>query len=126
MADANVQQSLPLIEPLLALLSSEGDVPYDDVTRALSALLNPLQFDQLKSMGLYPIMHEGLQSTIPSIQILALEQAQKMSEVDDTMTSSLLDCLGAGDAGVGKKTVEVITAVPPLAQFPRTKIVIRS
>ena len=110
-ADANVQQSLPLIQPLLALLSSTGDVPYQDVTRALSALLAPLPFEQLRTMGLYPIMQQGLRSSIPSVQLLALEQAQKMTEVDDTMASSLLDCLGAEDAGVGKKTVEVITTV---------------
>lgn len=109
-----MQQSFPLIQPLLALLSAEGDVPYQDVTRALSALLAPLAFEQLRAMGLYPIMQQGLYSSVPSIQLLALEQAQKMTEVDDAMASSLLNCLGAEDAGVGKKTVEVITTVPPL------------
>ena len=107
-----MQQSLPLIEPLLELLSSEGDVPYEHVTRALSALLAPLPFEQLRAMGLYPVMQQGLHSSIPSVQLLALEQAQKMTEVDDMMASSLLDCLGAVDPGVGKKTVEVITTVP--------------
>lgn len=115
MLDENVQQSLPLLHPLLGLLSSDGDVPYPQVTRALSALLAPLSFETLKSMGLYPVMQQGLHSQIPEIQLLALEQAQKMTEADDTMVSSLLDCLGAEDPGVGNKAVNVITTVPPLS-----------
>ena len=62
-------------------------------------------------MGLYPIMQQGLHSPIPEIQILALDQAQKMTELDDPMLSSLVSCLGAEDASVGKKAVEVITKV---------------
>ena len=68
----------------------------------------------LNSMGLYPVIQQGLHSPIPDIQLLALEQAQKMTETDDTIVSSLLDCLGAEDAGVGKKTVDVITSVSPV------------
>ena len=107
-----MQQSLPLIEPLLGLLASEEDVPYEHVTRALSAILAPLPFEQLTAMGLYPGIQQGLHSSIPSIQLLALEQVQKVTEIDDMMASSLLDCLGAEDPGVGKKAVEVISNVP--------------
>jgi hypothetical protein len=62
-------------------------------------------------MGLYPVIQQGLHSQIPDIQLLALEQAQKMTEADDSMVLSLLDCLAADNAGVGKKTVDVITTV---------------
>jgi hypothetical protein len=109
--DENVQQSLPLVKPLLDLLSSGADVPYPQITRTLSALLAPLPFETIRSMGLYPVMHEGLHSNVPDLQILALEQAQKMTEMDDGMVSSLIECLGAEDAGVGKKAVDVITNV---------------
>jgi len=113
--DENAQQSLPLVQPLLGLLSYDGDVPYELVTRALSALLAPLPFEELKAMGLYPVMQQGLHSDIPDIQLLALEQAQKMTESDDAMVLSLVDCLGDKDASVGKKAVDVITTVfPPL------------
>src|SRR5271167_2694783 len=98
MLDENAHQSLPLVQPLLGLLSYDGDVPYQLVTSALSALLAPLSFEALKSMGLYPVMQQGLHSKIPDIQLLALEQAQKMTEVDDSMVSSLMDCLGDEDA----------------------------
>ncbi len=113
MIDENARQSLPLVQPLLGLLSSDGDVPYELVTPALSALLAPLPFEALKNMGLCPVMQQGLNSKIPDIQLLALEQAQKMTEVDDSMVYSLLDCLGDEDANVGKKAVEVITTVSP-------------
>jgi hypothetical protein len=119
-----VQQSIRLIQPLLELLASEGDVPYQHVTRALSALLAPLPFEQLRAMGLYSVMQQGLHSSIPSIQLLALEQAQKMTEVDDMMASSLLDCLGAEDPGVGKKTVQVITTVLPPYIHPANGILV--
>ena len=111
MLDENAHQSLPLIQPLLGLLFHNGDVPYQLVTRALSALLAPLPFEELNSMGLYPVMQQGLHSKIPDIQLLALEQAQKMAEVDDSMVSSLLDSLGDEDASVGKKAVDVLTTV---------------
>ena len=111
MLDENARQSLPLVQPLLGLLSSDGDVPYQLVTRALSAVLAPLPFEALKNIGLYPVIQQGLHSKIPDIQLLALEQAQKMTEVDDLMVYSLLDCLGDEDAMVGKKAVEVITTV---------------
>lgn len=113
MLDENVRPSLPLVQPLLELLSHDGDVPYELVTRALSALLAPLPFEELKAMGLYSVVQQGLHSNIPDIQLLALEQAQKMTEVDDNMVSSLLDCLGDKDAAVGKKAVDVITTVFP-------------
>ena|SRR5438876_7501684 len=109
MAGENTQQSLPLIQPLLTLLESDGDVPYSIIVRVLSALLAPLPFEALRSMGLYPAMQQGLHSKIPDIQLLALEQVQKMTEVDDQMASSLLDCLGDDDATVGNKAVSVIT-----------------
>jgi hypothetical protein len=109
--DENVKQSLPLVNPLLDLLSSGTEVPYAQITRALSALLAPLQFEDIRSMGLYPVMQQGLHSDIPDLQILALEQAQKMTELDDGMVSSLIECLGAEDASVGKKAVDVITHV---------------
>jgi hypothetical protein len=95
----------------VGLLSSEGDVPYPQVTRALSVILAPIPFESLKELGLFPVMQRGLYSEIPAIQILALEQAQKMPSVDDQMVSSLLDCLGAEDASVGKKAVDVIAHV---------------
>jgi len=63
-------------------------------------------------MGLYPIMQQGLKSSIPEIQLLALDQAKKMTVTDDEMVSALIDCLGAEDAGVGEKAVLVITSVP--------------
>jgi hypothetical protein len=56
-------------------------------------------------------MQQGLHSNVPDLQILALEQAQKMTEMDDGMVSSLIECLGAEDAGVGRKAVDVITNV---------------
>lgn len=118
--DDNVRQSLPLVEPLLDLLmTGDEDVPYSQITHAVSALLAPLPFESLRSMGLYPVMQQGLHSTIPDVQLLALDQAQKMTEADDTMVSSLLDCLGANDASVGKKAVEVITTVYPLFDLKR-------
>jgi len=64
-------------------------------------------------MGLYPFMVMGLLSQVAEIQLLALEQVQKMTEVDDDMVLSLFECLGAEDAGVGKRAVEVITTVLP-------------
>jgi hypothetical protein len=94
----------------MKLLSYKG-VPYEQITRALSALFAPLPFEELRAMGLYPVMQQGLGSNIPSIQLLALEQAQKMTQVDDDMVVSLFDCLGAEDAGVGKRAVQVITTV---------------
>jgi hypothetical protein len=109
--DENVQQSLPLVKPLLDLLSSGTDVPYPQITITLSALLAPLPFETIRSMGLYPVMQQGLHSNVPDLQILALEQAQKMTEMDDEMVSSLIECLGAEDAGVGRKAVDVITHV---------------
>lgn len=109
--DENIRPSLPLVQPLLELLSYDGDVPYELVTRALSALMAPLPFEELKAMGLNSVMQQGLHSKVPDIQLLALEQAQKMTEVDDTMVLSLLDCLGDKDAAVGKKAVDVITTV---------------
>jgi hypothetical protein len=109
----NVQQSLPLIQPLLGLLTSEDDVPYPQITHALSTLLASLPFESLRAMGLYTVMQQGLHSSIPDIQLLALEQAQKMTEVDDVMVSSLIECLSAEDARVGKKAVDVITTVSP-------------
>jgi hypothetical protein len=109
--DENVQQSLPLVKPLLDLLSSGTDVPYTQITRTLSALLAPLPLETIRSMGLYPVMQQGLHSNVPDLQILALEQAQKMTEMDDEMFSSLIECLGAEDAGVGRKAVDVITHV---------------
>lgn len=111
MVVANVHRSLQLIQPLLALLSYNEDVPYECITRALSALLTPLPFEELRAMDLYPVMAEGLRSPIPEIQILALKQAKKMTDVDDDMVISLFDCLGADDADVGEKTVEVLTTV---------------
>ena len=122
MLDENAQQALPLVQPLLGLLSCDGDVPYQLVTRALSAILAPLPFEALKAMGLVPVMQQGLHSKIPDIQVLALEQAQKMTEVDDSMVSSLLDCLGDEDASVGKKTVDVIATV--LSHVPCTLITV--
>jgi hypothetical protein len=112
--DENVNQSLPLIQPLLELLSSDSpDVPYESVARALSVILNPLPFEVLRGMGLYPIMEQGLKSKVPEIQLLALDQAMKMTVTDDEMVSALIDCLGAEDAGVGKRAVDVIASVPP-------------
>ena len=114
MLDANVQDSVPLIQPLLDLFSDDGDVPYPQVTHALSAILRPVPFVALKSMGLYSVIQDGLRSPIPALQILALEQVQKMAEADDEIVHSLLDCLGAEDASVGGKAVDVITHVPTL------------
>jgi hypothetical protein len=117
MVVANVHQSLQLVQPLLALLSYNEEVPYGSITRALSALLTPLPFEELRAMGLYPVMAEGLRSPIPEIQILALKQAKKMTDVDDDTVISLFDCLGAEDADVGEKTVEVITTVLSLRKL---------
>jgi hypothetical protein len=107
-----VQQALPLLQPLLELLSMEGDVPYPQVIRALSAIITPLPFEELQSLGLTPMIQQGLQSNLPDLQILALEQVKKMKEVEDDATVlSLMDCLAAEDASVGKEAVEVITRV---------------
>lgn len=101
-----------MIQPLLELLSSDNpDVPYQSVARALAVILGPLPFEVLRGMGLYPIMQQGLKSTVPEIQLLALDQAKKMTVTDDEMVSALIDCLGAEDAGVGKRAVDVITSV---------------
>jgi hypothetical protein len=109
-----VQQSLPLVQPLIALLSSAEDgLPYPKITRALSALLAPLSFETLKEMGLYPLIEQGLRAPSPDLQILALEQVPKIKDVDSNITASLIECLGAEDAGVGRKAVDVITTVFP-------------
>jgi hypothetical protein len=69
-------------------------------------------------MGLYPVIQQGLQSQSRDLQILALEQVQKIRDVDSSITASLIECLGAEDAGVGKKAVDVITTVsPPVSYF---------
>jgi hypothetical protein len=109
--DENVQQSLPLVQPLLELLESEEEVPYSPITRSLSKLLAPLPFESLRAMGLYPLLQQGLHSNVAEVQLLALEQAQKMTEADDEMVSSLIDCLGTEDASIGKKVVVVISDV---------------
>jgi len=98
------------------LLLSDQDVPYRQVTRALSAILAPMSFEELRGMGLYPGMLEGLGAKVPDIQLLALDQTAKMSEMDDDMVTALIDCFGAEDPGVGKRAVEVITAVNPFPQ----------
>jgi len=110
--EENVQQALPLIQPLLELLSSDVPAPYPPVIRALSAVLAPLPFEELRSLGLVPMIQQGLQSKVPDLQILALQQVRKMSDVDDTTLIFLIECLGAEDASVGKEAVSVITTVP--------------
>jgi hypothetical protein len=62
-------------------------------------------------MGLYPVIVQGLQVGNANLQILALEQVQKMKNVDRDITGLLIECLGAEDASVGKKAVDVITTV---------------
>ena len=109
--DENVQQSLPLIQPLLELLSTQGDVPYAQVIIALSAILTPLPFEQLQQLGLGPMIEQGLQSKVPDLQILALQQVRKMSSIDEKTTSSLIECLGAEDASVATEAVDVIKNV---------------
>jgi len=111
--DDNVEQSLPLVQPLLSLLSSDQEVPYSLITRALSVLLAPLPFARLKEMGLYPFIVQGLQVGNANLQILALEQVQKIKDVDGNITGLLIACLGAVDASVGKKAVDLITIVLP-------------
>lgn len=86
-------------------------MPHQHITHALSALLAPLSFEEIKAMELYPVIQQGLQSPLPDVQLLALEQARKMTEVDDAMLVTLIDCLGAEDASVGKKAVDVIASV---------------
>lgn len=70
-------------------------------------------------MGLYPFIVQGLQVGNANLQILALEQVQKINDVDSDITGLLLECLGAEDASVGKKAVDVISTVPPFLVFSR-------
>jgi len=109
--DENVQQAIPLIQPLLELLSADGPVPYPQVIMALSTILTPLPYEELQNLGLTPMIKEGLQSQLPDLQILALQQVRKMSIVDDPTVQSLIDILGAEDATVGKEAVDVMTSV---------------
>jgi hypothetical protein len=112
--DENAEQALPLVQPLLALLySSTNDMPYAQITHALSAILSPIPFATLNDMGLSPVIAQGLLSDVPELQILALRQVRKMGQVDDATVSSLIDCLGVSHAAVGKEAVGVITAVCP-------------
>lgn len=64
-------------------------------------------------MGLYPFIVQGLQVGNANLQILALEQVQKIKDVDSNTTGLLTECLGAEDASVGKKAVDVVTTVLP-------------
>ena len=64
-------------------------------------------------MGLYPFIVRGLQAGNANLQLLALEQVQKIKDLDSNITGLLIECLGAEDASVGKKAVDVITIVLP-------------
>lgn len=86
-------------------------MPYAQVIMALSAILKPLPFEQFLQLGLGPMIEQGLQSKVPDLQILALQQVRKMSPVDEKTASSLIECLGAEDASVAKEAVDVISSV---------------